>query len=86
VTAVGCDVHRVVESRIRQPLVTFAIKPDAVKLKLHVIVAVTSHVVEQPGVLVDFDNRADFKIVISQCGEQLAAEIVEVEVLPSGAF
>ena len=86
VLAVRREVDGVVERRVGEPPIVLAVEPDAVQLQLHVVVAVARHVVERLACFIDPHDRAHLERVIRQRREQLAAEVVEVEVPEAGAL
>ena len=78
----SCD--GVVEGGVGQPHVLRAVQTDAVQLHLHVVVAVASGVEDDACGFVDLQERSDLEAgVRGQRRDQLAAQIVKIEVAPA---
>ena len=85
--AFSASADGVVEFRIGQAHIPFAVQSDAVKLHLHEVVAVARDVEHDAGGLIDFNDIARFEgRVVGKGRELLATKIVEIEVTPAVAL
>ena len=61
VPVVGSKCDAMVERRIGQAHIAFAVEPNAVQLRFHVVIAIACHVIEKPGALVDLHQIGHFE-------------------------